>query len=76
VVSHKQIHEFIVFHRQKHVKQCFLDQATNEKCSTYKFSNKKILCLHIKEIKGGICAFYASQQYKNCTLKNNIKTAT
>jgi hypothetical protein len=37
VVSRRQIYEFIVFRRQKHVEQCFSDQATNEKCHTDKF---------------------------------------
>jgi hypothetical protein len=35
-VSHRQIHEFIVSHRQKHDEQYFPDQTTNEECPTDK----------------------------------------
>jgi hypothetical protein len=35
-MSHRQIHKFIVSHRQKHDEQCFSDKTTNEGCLTDK----------------------------------------
>jgi hypothetical protein len=46
-VSHRQIHEFIVSHGEKHDKQCFLDQTTNEDCPTDKISLLKMKILYI-----------------------------
>jgi hypothetical protein len=37
VVSHRQIHEIRVSHRQKQVEQCFLDQTINEGYPVDKF---------------------------------------